>query len=259
MDTDFPYDLVTLRHFEAGEGWEGQLRHLVRSKYRQQLPGLVDLDSELLARLLGGQMLPHRPYATVRWVLELKPFRPLELYFLLDSDPEFGTDLRVFYSRKSLAVPTEDAYVFGWDYLALLARYGRGEYPLQEAVPAADWVSFADFGAAAGPLQDVSLRGPREELLRLLTPELVEVALRRMDRGISRTQGEGWEVVWRLLGDLALRLRVEPAGTEVAFDSLGARKYAPEFLMSFAWLYINALLRECRRVDPSLPRLSRYF
>jgi hypothetical protein len=257
--TDFSYDLVTLRHFEAGEGWDGQLRHLVRSKYRQHLAGLVTLDPLLLARLLGGEVLPSRPYATVQWVLELKPFRPLELYFLLDSDPEFGTDLRIFYSRKSLAVPTEDAYVFAWDYLALLARYGRGEYPLQEAAPASEWLPFTDFAAAAGPLQDVSLGGPREELLRRLTPEVVEVAVRRLDRGASRILQEGWEVVWRLLGDLAMRLQVTAAGIEVAFDRHGARKYAPEFLMSFAWLFVNALLRECRQVDPSLPRLSRYF
>jgi hypothetical protein len=56
-----------------------------------------------------------------------------------------------------------------------------------------------------------------------------------------------------------MRLRHTGRGSELAFDSHGAQKYAPELLMSFAWLYINALLRECRRVDPSLPRLSQYF
>ncbi len=88
-----------------------------------------------MARLLGGELLPGRPYASIRWVLRLKPFRPLELYLLFDLDPEFGADLRVFYARKSLTVPTEDAYVFAWDFVALLARYGGGKYPLQEAGP----------------------------------------------------------------------------------------------------------------------------
>jgi hypothetical protein len=45
----------------------------------------------------------------------------------------------------------------------------------------------------------------------------------------------------------------------MAFDSYGARKYSPDFLLSFAWLYINGLLRECRQVDDALPKLSAYF
>ena len=45
----------------------------------------------------------------------------------------------------------------------------------------------------------------------------------------------------------------------MAFDSHGAGKYGPEFLMSFAWLYINALLRECRQVDPTLPAVPLFL
>ena len=203
-------------------------------------------------------MVEGRPYASIQWVLRLKPFRPLELYLLFDLDPEFGADLRVFYARKSLAVPTEDAYVFAWDLVALLARYGRGEYALRPAAPGKDWLALSDFAAAtAAPLEGVSL-GAREEVLRLLSPEVVEVGLRRMDCGTFTGLVGGWQVVWPLLGDLAFRFRMEGSAT-LAFDSFGARKYGPEFLLSFAWLYLNALLRECRQVDPSLPQLSRYF
>jgi hypothetical protein len=249
---------VSLGHFEAGGGWEAQLRQYARKKYRQDLEGLLNLDPAPLARLLQAELVAGRPYASIQWVLCFKPFRPLEVYLLFDYDPEFGADLRVLYARKSLAVPTEDAYVFGWDYLALLARYGRGTLPLEEAAPGPNWLPFKDFAPGAGPLEDVSL-GVREELLRLLPPEVVEVAVRRLDRGVYAKNRHGWEVVWPLLGDLAFRLKAGAAGIELAFDNHGAQKYAPEFLMSFTWLYINALLRECRQVDPSLPRLSRYF
>ncbi len=220
---------------------------------------MTNADPYLLASLLGGEVLAGRPYASVKWVLRLKPFRPLELYLLFDHDAEFGADLRVFYARKSLAAPTEDAYVFAWDYLALLARYGRGEFPLEEAGPGQEWLPFSDFAAAAaGPLESVSL-GPRRELLLMASPEVVEVALRRLDSGTFHAGADGWEIVWPVLGDLSYRLRVSPRELQVAFDDHGARKYAPEFLMSFAWLYLNALLRECRQVDPGLPRLSRYL
>ena len=250
---------MSLGHFEAGWGWEAQIRQYVRKKYRQDLAGLAAVDPGVLARLLGAEELPGRPYASIRWVLRLKPFRPLEIYLLFDQDPEFGVDLRVFYARKSLTVPTEDAYVFAWDLVAILARYGRGSYPAQAAGPGPEWLSFADFAAAAaGPMKDVSL-GAREEVLPLLTPEVVEVALRRMDCGDLAVIERGWQVVWPLLGDLAFRFRVAGHASEMAFDSHGAHKYGPEFLTSFAWLYINALLRECRQVDPSLPQLSRYF
>ena len=221
--------------------------------------GLAALDSRALAGLFRGELLAGRPYATIQWVLRVAPFRPLELFLLFDQDPEFGTDLRVFYARKSLAVPTEDAYVFAWDYVALLARYGRGKFALENAGPGREWLPFTDFAPkSAGPMQEVSL-GAREEILAKVTPEVVEVAVRRMDCGSFAEGEDTWEVIWPLLGDLAFRFRYGPRGSEMAFDSIGARKYAPEFLLSFAWLYINGLLRECRQVDDSLPRLSRYF
>ena len=250
---------MSLGHFEAGGGWEAQIRQYVRKKYRQDLAGLVGLDPGALAGLFRGELVPGRPYATIQWVMRLAPFRPLELFLLFDQDPEFGTDLRVFYARKSLAVPTEDAYVFAWDYVALLARYGRGDFSLENAGPGPEWLLFADFAPkSAGPTQEVSL-GAREEILERVAPDVVEVAVRRMDCGSFAQAGAYWEVVWPLLGDLSFKFGYGPAGSEMAFDSHGARKYGPDFLLSFAWLYINGLLRECRQVDDSLPKLSRYF
>ena len=92
-----------------------------------------------------------------------------------------------------------------------------------------------------------------------MAPEVAEVALRRMDCGAVAGEPHGWQIIWPLLGDLSFHFRLSPDGLEMAFDSHGARKYSPAFLMSFAWLYLNAFLRECRQVDASLPRLSRYF
>jgi hypothetical protein len=248
-----------LQHFEAGWGWDAQLRQYVRKKYRQDLEGLVNVDPVLLAQLLRGEILDEKPYASVKWVMCQHPFRPLELYWLFDYDAELGADLRILYARKSLAVPTEDAYVFAWDYLALIARYARGTFPLAPAAPGPDWLPFSDFApSAASPVQDTAM-GPRQELLNLLSPEVVEVALSRLDIGACEAVPGGWQVTWPILGDLSMRLSQTGNGSEVAFDSYGASKYAPELLMSFAWLYVNALLRECRQVEPSLPRLSRYF
>lgn len=250
---------MSLGQFETGWGWEAQIRQYARKKYRQDLAGLRHLDPEGIARLMGGEILEGRPYASIQWVLRLKPFRPLELYLLFDYDQDHGADLRVFYARKSLTVPTEDAYVFAWDYLAIAARYGRGTFLLDEAGPGQKFLPFRDFAAAlSGPLENVSL-GPRQELLLMASPEVVEVAVRRLDSGVYQTEPEGWEVVWPILGDCAYRLRVASGELEVAFDNHGARKYAPELLISFAWLYLNALLRECRQVDPSLPSLSRWL
>ncbi len=248
-----------MQHFEAGWGWDAQVRQYVRKKYRQDLEGLTSLDPHLLAHLLRGELLEEKPYATVHWAMRQRPFRPLEMYWLFDHDAEHGPDLRILYARKSLVIPTEDAYVFAWDNLALIARYARGTFPLEAAAPGPDWLPFSDFApTAASPIKEVAL-GPRQELLKLLTPDLVEVAMARLDVGACEGIPGGWQVTWPILGDLTMRLSQNGEGSEVAFDSHGARKYAPELLMSFAWLYINALLRECRQVDPSLPRLSRYF
>jgi|GEM_PF-419779 len=260
MHPDFPYDLVVLRDFEAGWGWDAQLTGLMRKKYRRDLEGLRDLDPGRLAACLGGEALRERPHAAVAWFIRLRPFRPLELFFLLESDPEFGTALRLFYSRGSLTVPTEDAYTFGWDYVALLARYGRGEFPLAPAGPGSGWITFADIEArGAGPLQRYALTG-RGEVLPLIGAEVAAAALERLGRGECRgAVGDDWEAVLPVLPDLVLRLAVAGGEVEVAVDDRGAAKYAPEFLLSFAWLYLNAFIREARRVDAALPRLSHYF
>ena len=89
--------------------------------------------------------------------------------------------------------------------------------------------------------------GAREEILEEVTPEVVEVAVRRMDCGTFAQTGGAWEVTWPLLGDLSFRFSYGPAGAEMAFDSHGARKYAPEFLMSLTWLYINGLCGSAAR------------
>jgi hypothetical protein len=130
---------------------------------------------------------------------------------------------------------------------------------LDDAGPGAEWLPFGEFApAAAGPLKDVFL-GARQEVLQAVSPEVAEVALRRLDCGALAT-GEGfWEAAWPVLGDLSFRLRLAAGEPDLAYDSHGARKYGPEFLTSFSWLYLNAFLRECRQVDGTLPRLSRYF
>jgi hypothetical protein len=252
-------DLVTLQHFEAGWGWDAQVRQYVKKKYRQDLAGLAGLDPAPLAQLLKGGLLPERPYASIQWVIKIVPFRPLELYFLYDADPEFGVDLRVLYARKSLVVPTEDAYVFAWDYVALLARYGRGVYPVEAAAPGPRWIPFAHFASpASAPVKDTAVR-PREEILKLLTPEVVAVAVARLDTGAAAATANGWQVDFPILGDLAFRLTLAGGEVEMAFDSHGSKKYHPDFILSFVWLYQNALIRECQGLDPSLPRLSAYL
>ncbi|MDD3579389.1 MAG: hypothetical protein PHW74_00040 [Desulfobacca sp.] len=259
MSKDFPYDLVTLRDFESGWGWDAQLRGLIRQKYRRDLEGLSHLDPQLLARSLRAEVLPEQPYASVKWFIRLCPFRPLELYFQYDWDEEFGTDLRIFYARKSLTVPTEDAFVFGWDFLGLLARYGRGTYLPDGLGPGSGWLPFEAIEArAGGALKDWAL-GPRLEVLPLISAAVAQVAMLRLDCGTWVETAGGWLATWPVLQDLSLHLRVAPPELQVAFDDRGGSKYTPEFLLSFAWLYINALIRQARQVDPSLPRLSRYF
>jgi hypothetical protein len=257
--TAFPYDLVTLGQFENGWGWEGQLRTYIRKKYRADLDQLSSLEPHRLALCLGAEMVPEQPYDTIQWGLRLKPFRPLELFFFYNLDPEFGSDLRVFYARKSLAVPTEDAYVFAWDYLSLLARYGKGAYPLTLLTPSHRWWSLAEIEAHhGGAMQRFTLQG-REEVLRLISPEVAATAILRLDRGTCETTATAWTIIWQVLPDLKLRAVNEKNAFEVAYEADGVAKYAPDFLISFAWLYLNALLREARQVNPALPKLSSYF
>mgnify|MGYP005841325449 CR=1 FL=1 len=259
MTTAFPYDLVTLGSFPSGFGWEGQLRSYIRKKYRQDLAGLADLAPDRLAACLGADLIPERPYDTIRWGLRLRPFRPLELFFFYNIDPEFGTDLRVFYTRQSLALPTEDAYVFAWDYVALLARYGRGALPLRRQIPGVDWLTLADIEAGHGTgLQRFTLQG-RQEVLLLIRPEVAQAAVWRLAAGSCQTSSQGWSILWSILPDLILRASLDQAEFDLAYEANGAAKYGPEFLISFAWLYLNALLRQARQVDPGLPQLSSFF
>jgi hypothetical protein len=257
----FPYDLVTLGQFESGWGWEGQLRSYIRKKYRADLNGLAGLEPVAVAACLGAELVPERPYDTIRWGMVLKPFRPLELFFFFNVDSEFGSDLRVFYARKSLVIPTEDAYVFAWDYIAILSRYGNGAYPLTMPPPPSRhrWVSLAELDSRSGSsMQRFTLQG-RQDVLTQVSPEVAATAILRLDRGACDPTDDGWIIFWQVLPDLALRVTCRSPELEVAYEADGVAKYAPDFLISFAWLYLNALLREARQVNPSLPQLSSYF
>jgi len=260
-DTQFPYDLVTLGQFESGWGWEGQLRSYIRKKYRSDLDGLAELEPTAVAARLGAVLVPERPYDTIRWGLVLKPFRPLELFFFYNVDPEFGNDLRVFFARKSLAVPTEDAYVFAWDYIALLARYGKGAFPLTMPPTPKDhrWVTLAELDAQSGSAMQRFTLQARQDVLIRISPELAAIVILRLDRGRCDTTADGWRISWQVLPDLELRAVCRPSEVEIAYEADGAAKYGPDFLISFAWLYLNALLREARKVNPHLPQLSSYF
>gem|GEM_PF-4856090 len=130
---DFPYDLVSLGHFEAGGGWEAQIRQYVRKKYRQDLAGLAGIDPKALAGLFRGELVAGRPYATIQWVLRVAPFRPLELFLLFDQDPEFGTDVRVFYLpwRSPPRTPTSLPGIM-WRCWPVMAG---GSFPSRMPVP----------------------------------------------------------------------------------------------------------------------------
>lgn len=260
MTGAFPYDLVTLGHFEAGGGWDGQLRTYITGKYRAALADLHQVPAELLARLLGAQLLAEKPHAGILWGLLFRPFRPLELFFFYSNDPEFGPDLRIFFSRKSLRVPTEDAYVFAWDFLALLARYGRRELPWQLAARSDRWLPLAALvnPAAAAAWERFHLQ-ERTAVAAAIDATVARAAVWRLDRGEWQETGAGWIIEWAVLPDLWLQVARRQQQISVSYEANGAAKYPAEFLGSFAWLYLNALLREARQVDPRLPRLSAYF
>ena len=95
--------------------------------------------------------------------------------------------------------------------------------------------------------------------MTLISPEVAATAILRLDRGTCDTKADGWTITWQVLPDLALRAVCQPGKFEVAYNAAGVAKYAPDFLISFAWLYLNALLRQARQVNPTLPQLSSYF
>jgi hypothetical protein len=140
-----------------------------------------------------------------------------------------------------------------------LARYGKGAYPLTVRPHGRGWLSLAEIEARhGGALQRFTLQG-REEVLTLITSEVASTAILRLDRGSCATNAAGWTITWKVLPDLELRAACTNHAFEVAYDANGVAKYAPDFLISFAWLYLNALLREARQVNPALPKLSSYF
>ena len=100
---------------------------------------------------------------------------------------------------------------------------------------------------------------PQYQLMKSMAEGLAKVQNAKGVQSALISIDGGWQVVWPILGDLAYRFRMIVGASEMAFDNHGARKYGPEFLTSFSWLYLNALLRACRQVDASLPQLSRYF
>jgi hypothetical protein len=77
----------------------------------------------------------------------------------------------------------------------------------------------------------------------------------RLDReDVTRPPTSG--AFWQVLPDLNCG-RAGPKWKSLMKPK--GRQIGPDFLISFAWLYLNALLREARKVNPHLPQLSSYF
>ena len=107
-------------------------------------------------------------------------------------------------------------------------------------------------------MQRFTLQG-RQEVLTRISPEVAATAILRLDRGTCDPTAAGWTIFWQVLPDLELRAQCRPPQLEVAYEADGVAKYAPDFLISFAWLYLNALLREARQVNPSLTAIIVLF
>ncbi|MEM2934582.1 MAG: hypothetical protein QXL78_06615 [Methanocellales archaeon] len=255
-----PAEFITLKQFQGGFGWHNRLASEVKRKYRTKIESIDANLAREIAVKMNGEFIGERIYPTVRWTIFLNPIRKLRIVFLFDENEEFGKNLYFFFGREARdEIPTEEAAVFTQCYLSVLFRFK--EYLLSKSEStSARLVSVYELEKQRGEAFAKYFIGEREFLMKYIKSEIAEKAAREVNAEFSGNANENWRIKVSPLFDLRIVYALKNSGdVDVLVDEAAASKYLTGIFMGFAWLYGTEFIRAAQKLDPELPKLSRYI
>jgi len=260
---------ITLKQFEGGWIW---VKNIAEATARI-LPSLAKLSMDELrgiADLLNAAVLEWQLFSDTQWILRLIPLPDFIILYVFNQDEEFGSDLKVFYHKTSLKVPTEDAYVFTEYFLELIGVLAK------DGIEKAASTQFQDELINLGDLMEKVDPGNKEKVWRDVIGQREEPLL-KIDQVTAEQIGQllniqfftgewyGSQVAWclefTLLKNLSIYVALSVTENKIqVYYTKNVLNFGSRRIGFFTVLYCNAIIREARiLLGDALPKLSKYL
>jgi len=229
------FDLVTLKEFKGGFGWHQRIKHDLKELASLfLLKGITKVVSA--AGKLGLEVLNWRPYESAKLAIKFSPLPNVVLILLFTYNEEFGANANIFLERRMLGyIPTEEAV------------------GLEEVL--IDALSFLlTHEEERSAVETLPIEGKRRDILLMLPEQILKESVIHLKGSISLSSRERWETIFQPFPILRMVIKRDGSSVTVTFTS-----HTPlpgTLLRNLAWLYCNAILREARRIDNTIPPIS---
>lgn len=261
-------DLIKLNNFKGGRIWERNIE-VSKKKALEPLENVSEEKLEEIFDLILAKKVTITTFEDADWTILLNPLPDFKIYitFML-KDEEFPSDIKIFYSKSSLSVPTEDAYVITYIYLdnivsqikmqALFEIQSDQIFSLEEYCDKAE-------GLDAGKVHHDIITQRVIPLKEIKTPVVKQIVGKLGMEYIDDFDQENveWAVKIRLFKDLDIHYIKFVENEEIKFNiymSIGVLHYDPSLIIYYLWIPLNAMIREARKImGDSLTKISKYL
>lgn len=234
-------EFITLREFGAGCGWHPKV--ISYAKNRLEIFEKITADqAKALAVELGGTVESFDLYDT-EWSVSFEPLPDLKILFLLVADEEFGSEFYVYYNRNAAEkYPAEDALIFSLAYITLFPHEAEFLWTNKRRRLGTQIMEKRDINQMLAILQGI-------------TPDVAKNVASKLGGEFNEISG-GWSLVFMPIATLPITYEVGNK-TRVLYD-IDKAQWIPEVTYAFKWLYLNAVIRETRKIsgDSTLPETS---
>jgi hypothetical protein len=232
---------VTLKEFGAGCGWHPKV--IAFAKNRMEIFERITADqAKALTAELGATFEDFKPYDT-EWTVSFEPLPDLKILFLLVSDEEFGSEFYVYYNQNAIKYPAEDALIFSLAYITLFPHEAEVLWTNKRRRLGTQIMEKRDINQLLA-----TLRGVTSDVARKVASKL---------GGEFNEISGGWCLTFAPIATLPITYEVGVNKTRILYD-IDKAQWIPEVVYAFKWLYLNAVIREARKLsgDDSLPETS---
>jgi hypothetical protein len=235
-------EYITLKGFGAGSGWH--TRVLSYAKKRMHIFKRIKADeAKILAFKLGGISESFRPYESVKWTVSFEPLPNLKILCLLVTDEEFGTDFFVYFNRSSADIyPAEDVIIFSTVFICLLAQEAEFLWTKKQK------------RLGSKILEKQPLDQKKINVVQQIKTDIAEKVASNLGGEFTEIS-EGWSISFKPISEFPVTYTVTSTEVQMRFDEKKAQ-WMPGVVYAFKWLYLNAIIREARKLDSSLPQIS---
>jgi len=259
---------IKLTNFSGGWIWVSHIEEQIN----KLLPYLETISKEKLNEIwniICAIEKPWKPYSDTEFCIFINPLPNFVILLIFNKgDEEFPSELKIFYQKSSLVVPTEDAYVFTEIYLEIIRQIAKAENILIIETP--DLISLEDFAEKHPDLDRENIShniiGQRfKPIIYIDKITAKSIASNLKINYIAEWEHDKaeWAVEFRLFEDLSIFYVKCWEGSKInlkIYYQISVLKYDFEIIANFSWLFLNAIIREARKImGDRLPKISEFL